>query len=184
MTRRPAIIVVVVLLLTSACGAPAGNPVIASDESVVVSADLGVTSTSVVGDAGAMTRPDGLEEFGAGRVSGTATELDVLVADDSDAWRQGLMNVSDLGEWDGMWFAFDDDRDSGFWMKDTPLPLSIAWIDAAGVVVATADMTPCDEEPCPVYLPGAVYRHALEVAQGDLARFGISIGTQLTLALG
>ncbi len=86
------------------------------------------------------------------------------------------MGIEDLAGWDGMWFAFDEDRDGGFWMKDTLLPLSIAWIDSSGTVVAVADMDPCLEDPCAVYSPGAVYRFALEVEQGRLAELGLGVG--------
>jgi len=76
-----------------------------------------------------------------------------------------------------MLFMFPADSDGPFWMKDTLLPLSIAFIDASGRVVRVMDMDPCQTDPCPLYSPGAVYRTALEVERGVLARLGVKAGT-------
>ncbi|HMJ76648.1 MAG TPA: DUF192 domain-containing protein [Iamia sp.] len=97
--------------------------------------------------------------------------LCVLVAETPAQRQRGLMEVTDLGGYDGMLFRFPDDSDGGFWMKDTVLPLSIAYLDADGAVVSTADMDPCPPGTarCPSYPADGPYRMALEVEQGDLA---------------
>ncbi len=89
--------------------------------------------------------------------------FDVLIASTEDQRRQGLMFVDDLEGWDGMWFVFDEPTSGAFWMYNTLMDLSIAWIDGDGVVVAVAEMVPCVERPCPVYSPGTDYTAALEV---------------------
>ena len=65
------------------------------------------------------------------------------------------MDVTDpeLGGRSAMVFRFQGDTTSGFWMKDTLLPLSIAWYAADGTLVSTADMEPCpaDTLDCPVF---------------------------------
>ncbi|HJV08107.1 MAG TPA: DUF192 domain-containing protein [Acidimicrobiales bacterium] len=92
----------------------------------------------------------------------------------------GLMNRNDLGGYDGMLFKFSSDSSSQFFMKDTPLPLSIAFFDAAGQFVSTADMAPCIHMPsCPTYGAARPYRWALEVPQGALPRLAIGPGTRL-----
>lgn len=93
---------------------------------------------------------------------------------------QGLMNRTDLGGYDGMLFKFASDTDGTFWMKDTPLPLSIAFFEASGRFVSTTDMTPCiHQASCPTYSAARPYRWALEVPQGALPRLGIGPGTRL-----
>lgn len=105
---------------------------------------------------------------------GEPVVLCVLLAETPDQRRQGLMRVEDpaLGGYDGMLFTFDEDQDGGFWMRDTPLPLSIAYLDDEGTAVDTQDMEPCltDGDDCPSYPSSAPFRQALEVPQGGLER--------------
>jgi uncharacterized membrane protein (UPF0127 family) len=92
----------------------------------------------------------------------------------------GLMNRTDIGGYDGMLFRFPVDTDTSFYMKDTPLPLSIAFFDGAGQFVSTADMAPCIHQAnCPLYNAARPYRAALEVPQGALPRLAIGPGTRL-----
>ncbi len=116
---------------------------------------------------------------------GTTREWCVWAAVDAAQRAQGLMGVTDpeLGGRPAMVFEFPSDTTGGFWMKDTLLPLSIAWIDAAGAVVSTADMDPCpaDTPVCPSYPPGGPYRLAVEVPQGGLDDLGLVEGARLEL---
>lgn len=106
----------------------------------------------------------------------------VAVADDAAERARGLMRVDDLGGLDGMLFAFPRDTTAPFWMKDTRLPLSVAFFDASGRFVSSADMTPCDAgADCPLYAPAAPYRWALEVRQGRLRELGVGPGARLVL---
>ncbi|HET9444347.1 MAG TPA: DUF192 domain-containing protein [Acidimicrobiales bacterium] len=103
---------------------------------------------------------------------------------DTDARRaQGLMGRRDLGGFDAMVFTFPDDTTGAFYMRNVPVPLSIAWFDANGRFVSSSDMAPCpDRDGCPTYAPPGPYRTAVEVLQGDLARLGL--GPETTLAVG
>ena len=95
---------------------------------------------------------------------------------------RGLMEVTDLQGYSGMAFIYDEDTTGGFYMRNTPTPLSIAWIAADGSVVSTADMAPCeDREGCPTYQPGGAYRSAIEVFQGGLDELGIVPGAKVTV---
>ena len=88
---------------------------------------------------------------------------------------RGLMEVTDLQGYSGMVFAYDDEVENGFFMRNTPTPLSIAWVDEDGDVVSIADMDPCeDRDGCPTYPSGGPYRYAIEVFQGDLPSLGIT----------
>ena len=103
-----------------------------------------------------------------------------LLAETAAQQSQGLMNRTDIGGYDGMLFDFSSDTTTSFWMKDTPLPLSIAFFDGTGRFVSTADMAPCIHQPsCPTYSATGPYRWALEVPQGALPRLGIGPGTRL-----
>ena len=103
-----------------------------------------------------------------------------LLADTATQQSQGLMNRTDLSGYDGMLFRFATDTTVTFWMKDTPLPLSIAFFDNAGQFVSTTDMAPCiDQRSCPTYAAAGPYRFAMEVPQGALPRLGIAPGTRL-----
>jgi len=81
----------------------------------------------------------------------------------------------------GMLFQWSDDTNASFWMKDTLIPLSIAFVSAEGRVLALLDMDPCRADPCPVYYPHVSYRTALEVKQGAFARWGVRIGDRARL---
>lgn len=114
---------------------------------------------------------------------GTVTGCCLLVAADQAQRQQGLMGVTDLGGHQGMVFIWDDDVQSGFWMRDTPMPLSIAWFDAEGAFVSATDMDPCPAtaDDCPTYPPDGPYRFALEVPQGELEALGVGEGSRLAL---
>lgn len=97
-----------------------------------------------------------------------------LEADDGDERAQGLMGREDLAGYDGMLFVFDADTTGRFYMRNTPLALSIAFFTADGEWLAALDMEPCgNREDCPTYGPDAPYRLALEVPRGDLPRLGL-----------
>lgn len=108
------------------------------------------------------------------RADGTTEEFCLLLADESDEWARGLMEVVDLGDHDGMVFLFPEDRNGVFFMRNTPMPLSIAFLDADGGLVSATDMEPCeDRDGCPTYGADGPYRLAVEVPQGQLAALGL-----------
>jgi uncharacterized membrane protein (UPF0127 family) len=117
--------------------------------------------------------------FGGGSVSGARC---ALLAATVQQQNQGLMGRTDLSGHDGMLFRFERDTEADFYMKDTLIPLSIAWFDADGDFVSATDMPPCgDQSPCPTYGAEAAYRYALEVAEGGLPSLGIGPGTRLVV---
>ncbi len=71
---------------------------------------------------------------------------------------------------DGMLFVFPGDTTGGFWMKNTLVPLTIAFFDADGRRVRKLSMTPCRQESCPIYDPRRRYRFALELRASDTRR--------------
>jgi hypothetical protein len=83
-----------------------------------------------------------------------------------------------------MVFRFPAEHQGGFWMRNTLIPLSIAYFDRSGTVVATMDMEPCRQDPCPSYRPRARYRGALEVNQGFFDEIGLRKGWRVELPFG
>jgi uncharacterized membrane protein (UPF0127 family) len=94
---------------------------------------------------------------------------------------KGLMGMTHLADNQGMLFVFAQPTQSPFWMKNTPLPLSIGFLDESGKLVQTLDMDPCPQEPCPLYMPDAPYRYALELPQGWFKVHDVHPGTAITL---
>jgi len=113
--------------------------------------------------------------------AGDDVVVPVEVADTQEERQTGLMNRESLPEDAGMIFVFDEDSTGGFWMKDTLIPLSIAFADADGTIVSILDMEPCAAEPCEIYDPGASYPTALEVNQGAFSGWGVEVGDRLSL---
>ena len=92
---------------------------------------------------------------------------------------EGLMGRRSLPAGSGMLFVFPGPVQTGFYMKDTLIPLDIAFI-SGDRVVEVRTMTPCKANPCPVTTPAFVYERALEVAAGTFERAGISAGAAVT----
>ena len=110
--------------------------------------------------------------------------LPVYVADAPAERQQGLMGVEDLPDGTGMLFAFPADHVGGFYMKDTLIPLSIAFVSADGEVLAVLDMDPCTADPCEIYNPQVAYRYAVEVEQGYFAEVGLGAGSRIVVPEG
>jgi len=107
----------------------------------------------------------------------------MLLAETEAQRNRGLMQVTDptLGGYDGMVFRFDGDTSDAFYMRNTPMPLSIAFVSSDGDIVSTADMAPCEDRVgCPLYHAAAPYQTAIEVPQGQLDRLGITQGNKVT----
>ena len=102
----------------------------------------------------------------------------VEIADTSEERERGLMGRTALAEDAGMLFVFGREQQLSFWMKDTLIPLSIAYIDARGHIVDIQDMQPLDETPHPSAAPA---KYALEVNQGFFEERGIQVGNRVDL---
>ena len=98
------------------------------------------------------------------------------IAATPDSRRRGLMFRESLPEDHGMLFLFPRDRVLGFWMKNTPLPLSIAYADADGRIVRIADLEPHSES---TVSSGTPARYALEMSRGWFARNAVLEGDQI-----
>jgi uncharacterized membrane protein (UPF0127 family) len=83
-----------------------------------------------------------------------------------------------LPDTEGMLFVFSRDNSGAFWMKDTYIPLDIAWIDASGVVLGIAYGQPLDLTGLE---PRSPYRFVLEVAGGWFERHNMAAGAVVQL---
>ena len=127
-----------------------------------------VTTSPVTTSPAELDLPAPLDGRDATTIQVGARVLTVVIADDPSERAQGLMAVTDLRDLDGMLFVWPADGGRRFWMKDTPIPLDIAWFDSSGVLVGKLTMEPCVADSCQRYSPGADYRFAIETASGDL----------------
>ena len=110
------------------------------------------------------------------------SELCVQTAEVMPARFQGLSDRDSLDGYNGMIFVYDEDVQNQFTMRNTRIPLSIAFFDAEGRFVSAKDMAPCQSDGfCPTYQSDGPYRYALEVPQGQLGAMGIAPGSVLEL---
>jgi hypothetical protein len=87
---------------------------------------------------------------------------------------KGLSNRDDAGP--GMLFAFDPPGKLAFWMRDTRIPLSIAFVSEDGTLFIIEDMKPNSDE---YHLSMKPAKYALELAQGQFEREGLAVGSRL-----
>lgn len=131
--------------------------------------------------------PDGLpaplsdiEPLTINTSGGERVELRVEIADDFGEDAQGLMFRKSLGEDCGMLFVYDHEETLSFWMRNTYIPLSIAYINSDGEIIDLQDMKPLDDEP-PSYVSAEPAQYALEVNQGFFRENGVEVGDQVEL---
>lgn len=126
--------------------------------------------------------PPGSTAPTANSVTLNGATVKVAIAATRASRAQGLMGVSRMAADSGMLFVFADERQRSFWMKDTPIPLSIAFLDANKKVIFLADMTPNTTTPVGGFNAGPM-RYAIEVNQGWYASHGVTLGMYATFAL-
>jgi len=98
------------------------------------------------------------------------------VADNFSSRMQGLMRRTSLPQNGGMLFVFEEEGTHCMWMKNTLIPLSVAFLDARGAIINIVDMEPHSEQSHCAARPA---RYALEMAQGWFAQRGIKPGMKL-----
>ena len=151
MTMRftPIIAAVLILVSAAACGGDDGD-------------DSGLpTATVIVTDD-----------------EGTRVELTVEVPRTGEEFSRGLMFRESLPEDRGMLFIFGEDTHAGFWMRDTSVALSIAFITEDGTILDIQDMASLSTD---VHQPPGPYRYALEVNQGWFQRHAYEAGDRVEI---
>jgi hypothetical protein len=105
--------------------------------------------------------------------TGALEELVVELALTQEERALGLMHRQELAEDAGMFFVFEGMVRTGFWMKDTYVPLDIAFLSEEGKVQQIIAGEPLNEELLQPVFP---YRYVLEVNQGWFERHGLGEG--------
>ena len=108
-------------------------------------------------------------------------QIDVSIAETEATRQRGLMGIEEMDEDVGMVFLEPEPVKQRFWMKDTLIPLSIAFWDEGGKIIAILDMEPCREDPCDLYGTDRSWVGAVEVNQGFFGERGVEVGDTLTL---
>ena len=127
------------------------------------------------GDPAASPRPEGATvRFDT--ADGTVELTGLEIADSDEERINGLMGRESLRSNGGMLFVFDERVREPFWMKDTLIPLSIAFWNEDGTIVAILDMQPCHLAMCKLYRPSTGFVGALEMNLGSFQRLGIQEG--------
>jgi uncharacterized membrane protein (UPF0127 family) len=143
---------------------------------------LGFLVLLVVVACGSGSTPAGCPIHEATASFSKQAQLDVQVADDDASREQGLMGVTKLPENHGMAFVWDAPTDATFWMKDTLIPLSIAFVGQDGRVITIHEMTPCTADPCQTYGADAPYTTALEANANWFEDHAVAVGDPMTYA--
>ena len=112
--------------------------------------------------------------------SGKEVRVRAEIADDAYEQLRGLMYRTALGEDRGMLFVYPEAEERSFWMKNTLIPLSVAFMDSEGRIVDIDDMKPLDDDP-PSYVSAEPAQYALEVNQGFFEEHGVEVGDRVDL---
>ena len=133
------------------------------------------------------TEPNELDQLGTVSVTIADRVFELWIADDFEEQQRGLMFVTieemaprPDGRQRGMIFVFDHERELSFWMKNTIIPLDIAYVDTDGMVVATYTMMALDDRP-DQYPSGSPARFAIEFNAGVLSTLGVRAGDVIDL---
>ncbi len=109
---------------------------------------------------------------------GGSVEVPVEIADTPEEQTVGLSGRPELDSDAGMVFLVEEPAVTSFWMKDTLIPLSIAFWDEQGRIHTILDMQTCPDDSCPSYFARRPWSGALEVNQGFFADHGVEVGDQ------
>ena len=103
-------------------------------------------------------------------------QIDAQVAATTEQRMTGLMFRKEMPQHEGMLFVFDQPQQQCFWMKNTLLPLSVAFVDDDGTIVNIDEMKP---QTLDSHCSARPVRYVLEMNTGWFAKKGIKAGTRL-----
>jgi uncharacterized protein len=167
-------IVVVLVLLLAGCNGPQADPDTGSQNTPQSS------GTAAAGKEETTSGPSGPSTLVIDASGGKEVRVRVEVADDLAEQAKGLMDRTALGESRGMLFVYPEERALSVWMKNTQIPLSIAFIDSERRIIDIQAMKPLDDEP-PHYVSAEPAQYALEVNQGFFEEQDIRVGDRVEL---
>jgi uncharacterized protein len=168
------LVVAGVALLAWVLASAAGLAGRSDDPTMDDAPEAGATAPGTAASGGRPTAEYRLEPL-----DGPAVTVRLEIAADPAARARGLMGRREVPEGTGMVFLYPEDVAEAFWMKNTLVPLSIAFVAADGRVVSVAEMTPCEADPCPTYAPAGPYRYAVELTAGAFPAAGVGKGAKV-----
>lgn len=121
-----------------------------------------------------------VKNYNITKADGTTVTVTAEIADTFETRQHGFMEREKIPDGTGMLFIFEYDQKLSFWMKNTPHPLSIAYIDSKGVIRNIYDMTPYSLNSV---VSTVSVRYALEVPQGWFEKMGIKVGDTVNMNL-
>ncbi len=125
----------------------------------------------------------GLRDMQISIGDGKSVNLRVEIADTSEERSLGLSLRKYLGDYEGMYFVFEQNTNSSFWMKDMLIPLDIIFVDETGFIVDIKErQQPCTSS-CSSVFSGTMYRYVLEVNSGFCSINGVKIGNGVLVNL-
>ena len=128
-----------------------------------------------------IARPTGKPQTGLKTATLRSGSVEILaeLAVSPDEQETGLMHRTGLEDGRGMLFVYPDDRRLSFWMKNTLIPLSIAYLGSDGTIKEIHDMEPLSLAPVE---SGRYVRYALEAPLGWFGRVGLRPGDRFDLS--
>ena len=138
--RRAALLLSLAVLLAGGCGGGDG-----ADAGTDGSSGRSASGASAGSSESPFARGRAIIATSRGRVT-----FSVEIAETEKQRQRGLMFRKSLPAKAGMIFLFPSKTRGGFWMKNTFIPLSIAFYDGRGRILRILDMKPCRADPCPV----------------------------------
>lgn len=161
-----------VALLGIGCGSADGP-----DKSATATAPSAPSSGAATNPAGLVIPTKGQPKLRTIKLWLGAEELITEVAAAEKEIITGMMFRTEMAENEAMLFVLPGPQRASFWMKNTLIPLSCAYIDPEGTILEIHDMKPKDETPIPASSTRILY--VLEVNQGWFQRHNIKVGTQV-----
>jgi hypothetical protein len=153
------------------CGGPGEGGEAATPRTVLES-----ESTTAQETASTAPRPGPAGLVRQTRVRVGGVPVTVEIADTPALRERGLMYRDSLPPDYGMLFVYPDEGVRGFWMRNTVIPLDIAFMDRNGVILNVEQMAPRDENE--TYSAGPA-QYALEMPEGWFAEHGVGVGDRL-----
>jgi uncharacterized membrane protein (UPF0127 family) len=109
--------------------------------------------------------------------NGEEVDLEVQIADETHERATGLMWVQSMPEGEGMLFVWPEDHSTGFWMRNTYIPLTVAFAREDGTIIHIENMEPLTDD---LHTPDGEFRYAVEANQGWFEENAIGLGDRVT----
>jgi uncharacterized membrane protein (UPF0127 family) len=173
-------IVVVLVLLLAGCGGAQADPDTQSQRTPQTSKSVNAGCGNGANTAETEVNTSDLPTVTIHASCGEKVRVRVEIADNPVRRYIGLRGRESMPEDQGMLFVYPAEAPRIFTMANTPIPLSIAFIDSKRRIIDIQNMEPLDDEP-PGYVSAEPAQYALEVNQGFFEERGVKVGDRVEL---